>query len=236
MTRILEQHPPPTKEDGLGRHSSDQTGPPSTEESLADSLKGNAPPIQLSQETSTPSQTKESLVSIATLPTSDPSVDPASKISPHKRIPPPSPLIPPNMQETDGKRSDEDVRKEPEKSIRQKETVLIRQTREGWVEVDQEQEQKLKYQRAAEDAAADVNSGNPTVVDLSKKKSMPEEVRYEAKPSTQAQWHAFAGAESSSGTPSGFQVCGSLHPSEVFIYGLIAPARRQEVSSYILWF
>ena len=94
------------------------------------------------------------------------------------------------MQDFDGKPPES----QEENAIRRKETVLIRQTSQGWVEVDEAKEEELKEQKAAEDAAAGLQPKEDIVQDVNTEGSesevkQPDEA---SRPSTQAQWQAFA--------------------------------------------
>lgn len=93
--------------------------------------------------------------------------------------------------------------KQAETPTRKRTKVIIRQTSRGWVEVDPEQEKELE-EKKAEDAGA--KGDEPPPKESIKQKSQPEEVRYEPKASTQAQWQAFASAESTARVANDFQV------------------------------
>ena len=131
----------------------------------------------------------------SSLPLPDSNVDQAERISPHKRILATSSPIPISAQDHQ--------RKQPETPTRKKTKVLIRQTSRGWVEVDQEQEKELE-EKKAEDAG--VKRDEPPPEDSMKEEARPEEVKEEPKTSTQAQWQAFASAQSTAGVATGFQV------------------------------
>ena len=131
------------------------------------------------------------------------------KVSPHKRIPPPAPSIPLSMQDLDGKQ----LEPKQEKVTRRKEKVYIRQTSQGWVEFDKEEEDKVKKRKAQDDAAAGVQPEDVTQAEAIKPEETgvlaestrptPEQV---PKASTQASWQAYAGSASS----SNFQVSTSV--------------------------
>ena len=136
----------------------------------------------------TQSQSENSLP----VPKSD--VDQPDRVSPHKRIPATSSPIP-SMQDHQSE--------QPETPTRKKSKVTIRQTSRGWVEVDQEQEEKL-VEDAVEDAGVQQEESSPEK--SVKEEAQPAEVRYQPKSSTPAQWQAFAGANSSGRVATGFQV------------------------------
>ncbi len=94
-------------------------------------------------------------------------------------------------------------RKQPETPTRKKTKVLIRQTSRGWVEVDQEQEKELE-EKKAEDAGVKRDESPPE--ESVKEEARPEEGEHEPKTSTQAQWQAFASAQSTASVVTGFQV------------------------------
>ncbi len=129
----------------------------------------------------------------------DASEDEAEQLAPHMRIPPPTPYVPLSMQDLDGS----EPTTKPEERKRVKETVLIRQTAQGWVEVDEAKEKAIKEQKAAEDAAAGIKPELDTTEKTVKQEPDIEEKKAMAPPpipSTQSQWQAFAGP------PTGFQV------------------------------
>ena len=138
-------------------------------------------------------------------PAPAPSEETYEKISPHKRIPPTVASIPQSMQDLD----DKEPEMKQEKATRRKEKVHIRQTSQGWVEFDKEKEDEIAKRKAEDEAAADVQSKDDTVMEDIKPESntnVPEfsELDQEQVPqaSTQASWQAFA-----DGAPSGsFQV------------------------------
>lgn len=136
----------------------------------------------------TQSQSENSLP----VPTSD--VNQPERVSPHKRILATSTPTP-SMQDHDSEQRETPTRK--------KSKVIIRQTSRGWVEVDQEQEEKL-VKDAAEDAGVQRDELPPE--NFVKEEAQPAEVRYEPKSSTLAQWQAFAGAKSSGRVATSFQV------------------------------
>ena len=136
----------------------------------------------------TQSQSENSLP----VPKSD--VDQPERVSPHKRILATSSPTP-RMQDHQSE--------QPETPTRKKSKVIIRQTSRGWVEVDQEQEEKL-LKDAAEDAGVQKEESSPKK--SVKEEAQPAEVRYEPKSSTPAQWQTFAGANSSGRVATGFQV------------------------------
>ena len=127
------------------------------------------------------------------------------KISPHKRIPPAVASIPRSLQDLDV----EEPEMRQEKATRRKEKVHIRQTSQGWVEFDKEKEDEMAKRKAEDEAAADAQAKDDTVMEDIKQESttnVPEfsELDQERVPqaSTQASWQAFAGS-----APSGsFQV------------------------------
>ena len=212
-TEALEGNLAPTELEESNAEPSEQNSSPIKQETHADEPIGDTPSLSVPQDAIAPAQDHDETVASTMLPMPDFSVDQTQKISPHKRVPPPSPSIPLSIQDLDG--TEPEKAEKAEKATRKKETVLIMQTEQGWVEVDQEQEQKLKDQKAAEDATAGLGSEENTVVKPPMKVSEPEEVRYEAKPSTQAQWQAFAGTESASSKATGFQVTRSLYLREL---------------------
>ena len=138
----------------------------------------------------------------ATRPLSEPSFplldsndDRIERLSPHKRILANSSPIPISTQDQE--------KKEPETPRRKKTNVLIRQTSRGWVEVDPEEE-KESEERKGEDAGVKEGGFHP---ELSvKEEAQPEEVKYEPKASTQAQWQAFASGQPTNSVASDFQV------------------------------
>ena len=129
------------------------------------------------------------------LPLPNPNVDRSERISPHKRILATSSPSPISMRDHESKQAETPTRKRTK--------VIIRQTSRGWVEVDPEQEKELEEQKA-EDAGA--KGDKSPLKESVKQKSQPEEVRYEPKASTKAQWQAFASAELTARVASDFQV------------------------------
>lgn len=124
----------------------------------------------------------------------DPPLENTKNISPHMRIPPPSPSVPFSMRELDYKEP-------PETPIRKKETVRIRRTGEGWVEVDEQEEKDLEEAKEAKEAANAAAGTKPEdTVKQEPIKREPENEEQKAKepqaPSTQAQWQNFAGTAS----------------------------------------
>lgn len=212
-TDILEGNVAPTEQEESKAEPSEQNSSPVKQEAQADEHIGDAPSLSVPQDAFAPIHNHDETVASTILPMPDTSVDHTQKISPHKRVPPPSPSIPLSIQDLD--RTEPEKAEKAQKATRKKETVLIRQTEQGWVEVDQEQEQKLKDQKAAEDATTGLGSEESTVIKSPMKVSESEEVRYEAMPSTQAQWRAFAGAESASSKATGIQVTRSLYLREL---------------------
>ena len=71
------------------------------------------------------------------------------------------------------------------------------------MEVDQELEKELE-EKKAKDAGA--KGDESPLKEFVKEEAQPEEVKYEPKTSTQAQWQAFASTESTASVTSGFQV------------------------------
>ena len=71
------------------------------------------------------------------------------------------------------------------------------------MEVDPEEEKELE-ERKAEDAGVKEGGCPPEV--SAKEEAQPEEVKYEPKASTQAEWQAFAGGQLTSRVTSDFQV------------------------------
>ena len=128
------------------------------------------------------------------LPVLKSDVDQSEWVSPHKRILATSSPTP-SMQDHQSE--------QPQTPTRKKSKAIIRKTSRGWVEVDQEQEEKL-VKEAAEDAGVQQEESSPEK--LVKEETQPAEVRYEPKSSTPAQWQAFAGANSSGKVATGFQV------------------------------
>ena len=133
------------------------------------------------------------------------SVKNQGNISPHKRVPPPTPYIPLSMQDLDGKRPEP----KQEEATRRKEKVHIRQTSQGWVEFDKEKEDAIKKRKAEEDAAAGAQTEVATQMEDKRSeegKDVPEphelDLEQVQKASTQASWQAFAGSAPS----NGFQV------------------------------
>ncbi|KAL2054063.1 hypothetical protein ABVK25_005602 [Lepraria finkii] len=202
-TDILEGNVAPTEQEESKAEPSEQNSSPVKQEAQADEHIGDTPSLSVPQDAFAPIHNHDETVASAMLPMPDTSVDHTQKISPHKRVPPPSPSIPLSILDLD--KTEPEKAEKAQKATRKKETVLIRQTEQGWVEVDQEQEQKLKDQKAAEDATTGLGSEESTVMKSPMKVSESEEVRYEAMPSTQAQWRAFASAESASSKATGIQ-------------------------------
>ncbi len=171
-----------------GSHSVNQ-------EANEDGTGTSLPPIK-QQETDTDTQLDTTRPEpCPNLPLPDSNVDQPERISPHQRIPPPSSSIPMSMQDHE--------RKHPESPSRKKTKVLIRQTSRGWVEVDQEKEKELE-EKKAEDAGVKRDDSPPE--ETVKEEAQPEEAKYEPKASTQAQWQAFASAQSPAKVATGFQV------------------------------
>lgn len=138
------------------------------------------------------------------IPTPDLHKDEPKKLAPHLRIPPPSPSVPLSMRDLDGTESATNS----EQKKRKKETVLIRQTAEGWVEVDEAKEKELKEEDAAGDGAAGIEPGlDATETPIQQEPEIEEKSAMGPPPipSTQAQWQAFAGP------PTGFQVSSLLN-------------------------
>ena len=71
------------------------------------------------------------------------------------------------------------------------------------MEVDPEQEKELE-ERKAQDAGVKEGGSPPEV--STKEEAQPEEVKYEPKASTQAQWQAFASGQPTNRVASDFQV------------------------------
>jgi hypothetical protein len=212
-TETLKEHFAPTKQAPLSPEAAEQKSSSVKPRTYAGESMGDLPSVQADQDVYGPIRDPNEIVIITTLPVPGFSVDQIQKVFPHKRIPPPFPSVPLSMQNLDEKNA-EKVEK-AEKTARKKETVLIRQTEQGWIEVDQEQEQKLKDQEVAQDATAGITSEKPIRPAPSKQDSKPEEVRYGAKPSTQAQWQAFAGTETASNKGTSFQVRRPIYPGEL---------------------
>ena len=183
---IKQEEPPPDLEHGF--HSVDQEA---NEDGTGQSLL-SAKPQEKDTDTHMDATRPESSPN---LPLPDPNFDQPKRISPHKRIPPPSSSIPISMQDHE--------RKQPETPERKKTKVLIRQTSRGWVEVDQEKEKELE-EKEAEDAGVKRDDSPPE--ETVNGEAQPEEVRYEPKTSTQAQWQAFASAQPTARVATGFQV------------------------------
>ena len=121
----------------------------------------------------------------------------ASQNSPHKRIPSPSASVSLNGQGPDGE--------QPEKGTRKRQKVLIRQTNEGWVEVDQEKED-FKDAKTAEDGTAGTKAEEPPTDEAHDEDTRAKEGTYESSSSTQAQWQAFASTQSAASALTGSQV------------------------------
>lgn len=128
-------------------------------------------------------------------PTSKPSTPSPAKnepgyIAPHLRIPPTSPYVPLSMRDLNGNESPT----KPEQKRRKKETVLIRQTAEGWVEVDEAKEKEMKERKVLEDAIGETPP-SPNDTEHSAKQELKTEdketIAPPPAPSTQAQWQAF---------------------------------------------
>jgi len=139
------------------------------------------------------------------------------KLAPHMRTAPPSSPVPLSMRDLD----DAGVTPKP---ARKKETVRIRRTSQGWIEVDEGKEKELNDAKATEDrlvnqktedaairaeaAAVDTQPGDAAIQEAVKQES---EIREEAKeppqPSTRVSWQAFAGATSADAeAATGFKV------------------------------
>ena len=209
----LKEHFTPTKQAPSSPVVAEQKSSSVKQGTYAGESMGDAPSFQADQDGHGPINDPDEILMITTLPVPGSSVDQTQKAFPHKRIPPPFPSVPLSMQDFDGK--DAEKGEKAEKTARKKETVLIRQTEQGWLEVDQEQEQKMKDQKAAQDATAGITSEETIWPAPSKEKPKPEEVRYGAKPSTQAQWQAFAGTETTSSKGASFQVGRPIYPGEL---------------------
>ena len=122
-------------------------------------------------------------------------VDNPEKISPHKRIPPTAPSVPLSMQALDGKQ----LEPKQENTTRRKEKVHIRQTSQGWVEFDKEQEDETRKRKAEEDLVVGLQSDDATRMEDTMpegSKGVPEpkelDQRQIPKESTQMSWQAFA--------------------------------------------
>ncbi|KAK4691390.1 tRNA pseudouridine13 synthase, partial [Lecanoromycetidae sp. Uapishka_2] len=144
----------------------------------------------IAQTVAPPSNVRAQDVSSPDLSVPGPSKDEPKMLAPHLRVPPPKAYVPLSMQDLDG--SKPTTKLEP--SSRKKETVLIRQTAGGWVEVDEAKEKKLKEQKSVEDSAAGRRNQNDD-----SEKPVKEEPKIEEReamgppplPSTETQWQAF---------------------------------------------
>jgi len=141
----------------------------------------------------------------------------AENLAPHMRIAPPSSPVPLSMRDLD------DARPTP-KPTRKRETVRIRRTSQGWMEVDEQKEKDLNGAKAAEDAIVDQSTEESTVRagDAVRDKELEDaaiqetpnhepEISEEGKdplpPITQASWQAFAGTTSADAEANtGFKV------------------------------
>lgn len=122
-------------------------------------------------------------------------------LAPHKRFAPTPTTVPLSMRDMD------DTGETP-KSARKKETVRIRRTSQGWMEVDEQKEKDSgaavandgavikpteKSAMRAEDAAGTTELGDSAIQEVPKDDpEMLEEAGNPPPPSTQASWQAFA--------------------------------------------
>lgn len=124
-------------------------------------------------------------------------IDNRKKISPHKRVPPPTPYVPSSMQDIDV------IQTEPkqEKTSRRKEKLHIRQTSEGWVEFDKEEEDELKKQKVEEEMQLE----EAQTEDIAPEENVNMRESKEPEASTQASWQAFAASAPSGGFEVSFK-------------------------------
>lgn len=117
--------------------------------------------------------------------------DEPKKLAPHLRVPPPPPYVPLSMQDLNGT----DLPDKTEQRKRKKETVLIRQTAEGWVEVDEAKEKKIKEKATEDDAVGTNPEPNSTEQPVGQELKIEETeaMAPPPAPSTQTQWQAFGG-------------------------------------------
>lgn len=185
-------------------------------------------PEEVGPEAATNTATSTSRPSASIIPISmqgfDCSPTKPENLAPHRRIAPPSTPVPLSMRDLD------DARTTP-KPARKKETVLIRRTSQGWIEVDEQKEGEVKGAKAAEDAilnestnesairaedaTGDRKLGDAAVQDApNQEPDILGQARGPLTPSTQASWQAFAGATSTdTDAATGFKVSRSTNSS-----------------------
>ena len=124
-------------------------------------------------------------------------------LAPHMRAPVSSSMVPVSMREFEGT----DATAKP---ARTKETVRVRQTSQGWIEVDEANAQSQKNAQVATTTLADTLPEDVAMQQEDKKEHRPNEEGKEEEPtvqSSQASWQAFADETSADTEAStGFQV------------------------------
>ena len=136
-----------------------------------------------------------------------PPVSPVPKtenVAPHMRIPPPTPSVPMSMR-------DPDASQVKAGAPRIKETVRIRQTSQGWVEIDEKADQELKAVEGADNASTmdyEPLEKASAQTEVTKEPEVKEEsFEKPVRRSTQASWQNFAQETSAEAEAStGFQV------------------------------
>ena len=125
-------------------------------------------------------------------------------VAPHMRIPPPAPSVPMSMR-------DPDTSQVKAGAPRIKETVRIRQTSQGWVEIDEKADQELKAVEGADNASTmdyEPLEKASAQTEVTKEPEVKEEsFEKPVRRSTQASWQNFAQETSAEAEAStGFQV------------------------------